>query len=99
MLFGLVKQLFIERETKPSMKVPKIIVMSATLDAGKFSEFFGSCPVCEIEGRTFPVDVIYWNVLTPDDLRNPPSILGKVTVVLPAMKNHHDYRLVLCLEQ
>ncbi len=34
----------------------KIIVSSATLDAGSFSEFFRGAPVLEVEGRTFPVE-------------------------------------------
>lgn len=35
------------------------MVTSATLDADKFSRFFGGAPVFEIPGRTFPVDVDY----------------------------------------
>ncbi|MEM9280983.1 MAG: ATP-dependent RNA helicase HrpA [Verrucomicrobiota bacterium] len=34
----------------------KVILSSATLDAGVFSEFFGGAPVVEVEGRTFPVE-------------------------------------------
>ena len=37
----------------------RLIVTSATLDAEKFSRFFGGAPVFEIPGRTFPVDVDY----------------------------------------
>lgn len=33
----------------------KVILMSATIDTTMFSEFFGGCPVVEIEGRTYPV--------------------------------------------
>ena len=32
---------------------------AATLDAEKFSNFFGSVPVFKIPGRTFPVDVLF----------------------------------------
>lgn len=31
--------------------------MSATVDAYKFSNYFGGCPVVQVPGRTFPVDV------------------------------------------
>lgn len=31
--------------------------MSATLEANRFSEYFGGCPVIEVPGRTFPVEV------------------------------------------
>lgn len=37
----------------------RLVVTSATLDADKFSRFFGGAPVFEIPGRTFPVDVDY----------------------------------------
>ncbi|KAH7883709.1 P-loop containing nucleoside triphosphate hydrolase protein [Phlebopus sp. FC_14] len=35
----------------------RIILMSATVDADKISNFFGGCPVLHVPGRTFPVDV------------------------------------------
>jgi ATP-dependent RNA helicase DHX29 len=31
--------------------------MSATVDADKIAAFFGGCPVLQVPGRTFPVDV------------------------------------------
>ncbi|KAJ7925913.1 P-loop containing nucleoside triphosphate hydrolase protein [Mycena leptocephala] len=37
----------------------KVILMSATVDAEKISEFFGNCPTLYVPGRTFPVDVQY----------------------------------------
>ena len=52
-LFGLLKDLCRRR---PDFK---IIVTSATLDAGKFSEYFFSCPIFTIPGRTFPVEILY----------------------------------------
>ena len=35
----------------------KLIVTSATMDAGKFADFFGNVPTFTIPGRTFPVEV------------------------------------------
>ncbi|KAF6766323.1 pre-mRNA-splicing factor ATP-dependent RNA helicase prp22 [Ephemerocybe angulata] len=35
----------------------KVILMSATVDAEKISEYFGGCPTLHVPGRTFPVDV------------------------------------------
>ncbi|RUS29602.1 P-loop containing nucleoside triphosphate hydrolase protein [Jimgerdemannia flammicorona] len=35
----------------------KVILMSATLEARRFSDYFGGCPVIEVPGRTFPVEV------------------------------------------
>lgn len=37
----------------------KLIVTSATLDADKFANFFGSVPVFRIPGRTFPVETMF----------------------------------------
>ncbi|CAK8566718.1 unnamed protein product [Lathyrus sativus] len=37
----------------------KLIVTSATLDAQKFSNFFGSVPIFHIPGRTFPVNILW----------------------------------------
>ena len=37
----------------------KLIVTSATMDASKFSTFFGNVPIYTIPGRTFPVDVLF----------------------------------------
>tara|TARA_B100001093_G_scaffold49935_4_gene42463 strand:+ start:3961 stop:7806 length:3846 start_codon:yes stop_codon:yes gene_type:complete len=41
----------------------KIVISSATLDAGSFSKFFGDAPVIEVEGRTFPVEDEYQDPL------------------------------------
>ncbi|KAK2151742.1 hypothetical protein LSH36_353g09030 [Paralvinella palmiformis] len=41
-------------EKRPDIKV---ILMSATMDAGKFSSYFQHCPVIEVPGRTYPVEV------------------------------------------
>ena len=37
----------------------KIIITSATIDTEAFSEAFDGAPVVLVEGRTFPVEVIY----------------------------------------
>lgn len=37
----------------------KVIITSATLNAERFSSFFGHAPVFRIPGRTFPVDTFY----------------------------------------
>ncbi|KAK1797015.1 hypothetical protein P4O66_008414 [Electrophorus voltai] len=44
----------------------KVIVMSATLDAGKFQIYFDSCPLLTIPGRTHPVEIFY----TPEPERD-----------------------------
>lgn len=37
----------------------KLIITSATMDAEKFSRFFGNVPIFNIPGRTFPVTVMF----------------------------------------
>lgn len=33
----------------------RVILMSATVDSARFSQYFSGCPVLEVPGRTFPV--------------------------------------------
>jgi ATP-dependent RNA helicase DHX29 len=42
-----------------SITLSRVILMSATVDAEKISNFFGNCPTLHVPGRTFPVDVRY----------------------------------------
>ncbi|MEJ6700905.1 MAG: DEAD/DEAH box helicase, partial [Akkermansiaceae bacterium] len=49
-ILGYLKNLLIRR------KDIRIVVSSATLDAGMFSEYFDGAPVVNVEGRTFPVE-------------------------------------------
>ncbi|KPJ00035.1 Putative ATP-dependent RNA helicase DHX30 [Papilio xuthus] len=37
----------------------KVIIMSATLDTEVFTKYFDPCPIVEVPGRTFPVQVSY----------------------------------------
>ncbi|CAN8304225.1 unnamed protein product [Cochlearia groenlandica] len=37
----------------------KLIIMSASLDARVFSEYFGGAKAVHVEGRQFPVDILY----------------------------------------
>jgi ATP-dependent helicase HrpB len=51
---GLVR--LIRQTVRPDLR---IVVMSATIDAGPVSAYLGGCPAVTSEGRTFPVDVRY----------------------------------------
>lgn len=53
-LFALIKKAVIDRKGEL-----KLVITSATLDTDLFSKFFGDCPVVEVEGRAYPVDVKY----------------------------------------
>lgn len=52
-LFGLLRKLLQEG---PDLKV---VITSATMDARKFSSFFGNAPIFKIPGRTFPVEIFH----------------------------------------
>ncbi|KAM0866925.1 hypothetical protein ACQ4PT_042354 [Festuca glaucescens] len=52
-LFGILKKVVARRRDF------KLIVTSATLNADKFSRFFGGAPVFHIPGRTFPVNILF----------------------------------------
>lgn len=72
-LMAIVKDLLICR---PDLKV---ILMSATLNAEKFSQYFGKCPMLHIPGFTFPVkeylleDVIEMLRYSPKDKDRKPQ--------------------------
>jgi pre-mRNA-splicing factor ATP-dependent RNA helicase DHX15/PRP43 len=59
-LMGLLKEIVKQRSDL------KVIIMSATLDAGKFQDYFDSAPLLSIPGRTFPVEIFY----TPEPERD-----------------------------
>lgn len=47
----------------------KVIITSATIDQGRFSEHFRGAPIIEVSGRTYPVEVLYRPLQqqTPED--------------------------------
>ncbi|KAL5058158.1 hypothetical protein RYX36_029762 [Vicia faba] len=53
-LMGLMKRLV---KLRPSNL--KVLITSATLDGDKVSKFFGECPVLNIPGKLYPVEVLY----------------------------------------
>ena len=59
-LFGLLKKVTARRLDL------KLIITSATMNAEKFAEFFGSVPIFHIPGRTFPVDIYFSKTLFDD---------------------------------
>ncbi|QPG98163.1 hypothetical protein C2857_007324 [Epichloe festucae Fl1] len=52
-LLIILKKLLIRR------KDLKVVLMSATVDAERFSNYLGGAPILNVPGRTFPVDVRY----------------------------------------
>eukprot|EP00938_MAST-03A_sp_MAST-3A-sp1_P000445 g445.t1 len=71
--------------------------MSATLNAKKFSEYYDSCPIIEIPGRTFPVTEHYledvWQLLEREDEMKMKSaidyeVIASLTVHITRTTKH-----------
>uniref|UniRef100_A0A803M6S3 RNA helicase n=1 Tax=Chenopodium quinoa TaxID=63459 RepID=A0A803M6S3_CHEQI len=59
-LMGLVKRLVGIRDSANF----RVLITSATLEGEKVSEFFNGCPVLNVPGKLFPVEVIYTDEVT-----------------------------------
>ncbi|GFP96380.1 probable ATP-dependent RNA helicase ythdc2 [Phtheirospermum japonicum] len=51
--------LAIIRDMLPSHPHLRLILMSATIDAERFSSYFGGCPIIQVPGFTYPVKSFY----------------------------------------
>lgn len=58
-LFGVVKEAQQKRKGHGILLPLKIVIMSATMDVDHFSQYFNNAPVLYIEGRQFPVKLMY----------------------------------------
>ena len=89
---SLARAIQIQKTTRPDLK---IIVMSATLDAGALKNYLAPCEVLRSEGRTFPVRIEYlpkavnfeqepvWDVATRECLRVADTTSGDFLVFMP----------------
>jgi pre-mRNA-splicing factor ATP-dependent RNA helicase DHX15/PRP43 len=60
LLMGLISTEILPKRTMTSEHGElKVVIMSATLDAEKFQEYFDNAPLLKVPGRTFPVEVFY----------------------------------------
>jgi pre-mRNA-splicing factor ATP-dependent RNA helicase DHX15/PRP43 len=59
-LMGLLMEILPKR-TKQSKEYNelKVVIMSATIDAQKFQDYFYNAPLLKVPGRTFPVEIFY----------------------------------------
>ena len=55
----------------------KVVIMSATLEAEKLSQFFGGAPVISVPGRTFPVEIREATFLH-DPMNTKNGVLGYI---------------------
>ncbi|KAF9584261.1 DEAH-box ATP-dependent RNA helicase prp22 [Lunasporangiospora selenospora] len=37
----------------------KLVIMSATMNVNKFSDFFDECPIFSVPGRTYPIEILH----------------------------------------
>ncbi|OXB43869.1 hypothetical protein B1J92_F07139g [Nakaseomyces glabratus] len=84
-LMGLIKQVVLRR---PDLK---IIVMSATLDAEKFQNYFHNAPLLAVPGRTYPVELYY----TPEFQRDYLDSAIRTVLQIHATEEAGDILLFL----
>jgi hypothetical protein len=69
-----------------SMQELKLVIMSATLSAQSFSEYFSGAPVLNVPGRTFPVDLLHAEEAQVDYL--DASIISALQIHLDWAENY-----------
>ena len=88
-LMGLLKEISERR------KDLKIIVMSATLDAGKFQKYFNNAPLMKVPGRLFPVEIFY----TPEPEKDYFEAAIRTVLQIHECEDDGDILLFLTGEQ
>ncbi|NWR42548.1 DHX40 helicase, partial [Regulus satrapa] len=96
-LFGLLKKLFLQEQPAGRRTDMKVVVMSATLEVEKLSEFFGHCPVLNIPGRSYPVKEIFCNLLSPRDVGSSAYVTEAVKVTLDVHLNEPEGDILVFL--
>ncbi|KQK80939.1 putative ATP-dependent RNA helicase DHX40 [Amazona aestiva] len=75
----------------------KVVVMSATLEVDKLSEFFGHCSVLHIPGRSYPVKSIFCNLLSPRNTGSHAYVTEAVKVTLDIHLNEPEGDILVFL--
>eukprot|EP00735_Rhodelphis_limneticus_P007367 TRINITY_DN1989_c0_g1::TRINITY_DN1989_c0_g1_i1::g.23066::m.23066 TRINITY_DN1989_c0_g1::TRINITY_DN1989_c0_g1_i1::g.23066 ORF type:complete len:712 (-),score=212.89,sp/Q9LZQ9/DEAH2_ARATH/72.75/0.0,OB_NTP_bind/PF07717.11/4.5e-29,HA2/PF04408.18/3.6e-27,Helicase_C/PF00271.26/1e-10,DEAD/PF00270.24/4.6e-07,AAA_22/PF13401.1/0.0004,SRP54/PF00448.17/0.0011,ABC_tran/PF00005.22/0.084,ABC_tran/PF00005.22/41,Flavi_DEAD/PF07652.9/0.0072,ResIII/PF04851.10/14,ResIII/PF04851.10/1.3,AAA_23/PF13476.1/0.047,PhoH/PF0 len=88
-LMGLLKEVCRQR---PDIK---IVVMSATLDAGKFQDYFDKAPLIRVPGRLHPVEIFY----TPEPERDYLEAGIRTTIQIHLCEPEGDILLFLTGEE
>ena len=88
-LMGLLKQVSVRR---PDLKT---IIMSATLDAEKFQNYFNNAPLLAVPGRTQPVEIYY----TPEFQRDYLDAAIRTVLQIHATEGEGDILLFLTGEE
>ena len=88
-LMGLIK------EVMPKRRDLKIVVMSATLDAVKFQQYFDNAPLLKVPGRTHPVEIFY----TPEPERDYVEAAVRTVVQIHQYEGKGDILVFLTGEE
>ncbi|TPX38177.1 hypothetical protein SmJEL517_g00248 [Synchytrium microbalum] len=88
-LMGLIKEIAVKRNDL------KVVVMSATLDAGKFQKYFNNAPLLSVPGRTFPVEIYY----TPEPERDYLEAAIRTVLQIHTCEDPGDVLLFLTGEE
>lgn len=88
-LMGLLKEVMMRR------KDLKLVTMSATLDAGKFQEYFEGAPLMKVPGRLHPVEIFY----TPEPERDYLEAAMRTVLQIHMCEPDGDILLFLTGEQ
>lgn len=83
-LFGVVKAAVKVRSNSESPL--KVVIMSATVDADRFSQYWG-CPVLYVPGRQYPVNIRHVSVKTDDWQRAMLSTIFNIHKEAPAKED------------
>ncbi|XP_035893626.1 3'-5' RNA helicase YTHDC2-like [Anopheles stephensi] len=79
----------------------KIILMSATIESDTFAKYFNQCPVIEIPGRLFPIEIVFledilFNMDTYNrSVRNVRSAMAKQLKPAPSVHTMDEETIVL----
>lgn len=93
-LFGLLKECCRMR------KDLKVVITSATLDTVKFGAYFNNCPIIQVPGRNFPVDIYHSKakqIMTESGPANNSYIQSAVDVVLKIHRREAEGHILVFL--
>ncbi|MGI8667122.1 MAG: ATP-dependent RNA helicase HrpA [Jatrophihabitans sp.] len=80
-LLGYLKQLLPRR---PDLK---LIITSATIDPQRFADYFDGCPIVEVSGRGYPVEVRYRPITDPDAPHPADNDADQVSAICDAVSD------------
>jgi len=88
-LMGLLKEVMSKRHDL------KIVVMSATMDALKFQQYFNNAPLMKVPGRTHPVEIFY----TPEPEKDYVEAAVRTTLQIHQCEGKGDILIFLTGEE